>query len=155
MFCQTDLPPKVALNQVQTFQTSENLISKSQCNNELNCRLVSVSDLIAAEGRYHLKCYTQFQRKAEKFSRSNETVQDPTTLCFDEIMALLKERVSQGHIFSLKAVWTCYSQKLQQKYHAQPGAYRSNRFKERVETYLGKEVAFVPIQRMLIWMPNS
>ena len=31
----------------------------------IECRLAGVSDLIAADARYHLKCYNLFMRKAD------------------------------------------------------------------------------------------
>ena len=57
-------------------------------------------------------------------------------------MTLLRERLSQSHILSLKAVWTYFSHQLDEKYQLSPGDYRSNRFKERIQAFLG--VAFVP-----------
>lgn len=58
-------------------------------------------------------------------------------------MTLLRERLSQGHILSLKAVWTYFSHQLAEKYQLSPGDYRSNRFKERIQAFLGEDIAFV------------
>lgn len=40
---------KVALNQVQTFQTSQKILLNVASDRELSCRLAGVSHLIAAE----------------------------------------------------------------------------------------------------------
>ena len=56
IFCQTDLKT-VALNQVQTFETSVKILKNAKFDKEVSCRLAGISDLIAAEGKCHLKCY--------------------------------------------------------------------------------------------------
>ena len=58
-------------------------------------------------------------------------------------MTLLQQRLSEGHIYSLKAVWTYYSNRLGQKYQLQSGVYRSNRFKDRIQEFLGDTATFV------------
>ena len=132
---------KVALNQVQTFQTSQKILLNVASDRELSCRLAGVSDLIAAEGKYHLKCYARFLRNTERNAQCSET--DDANRCFEEVMTLLRERLSQGHILSLKAVWTYFSHQLAEKYQLFPGDYRSNRFKERIQAFLGEDIAFV------------
>ena len=58
-------------------------------------------------------------------------------------MTLLQQRLSEGHIYSLKAVWTYYSNRLGQKSdQLQSGVYRSNRFKDRIQEFLGDTVTF-------------
>ena len=141
IFCQTDVK-KVSLNQVQTFQTSQKILLNVASDRELSCRLAGVSDLIAAEGKYHLKCYTHFIRNTERNEQCSET--DDANRCFEEVMTLLRERLSQGHILSLKAVWTYFSHQLEEKYQLSPGDYRSNRFKERIQAFRGEDIAFVP-----------
>ena len=133
---------KVALNQVHTFQTSQKILLNVASDRELSCRLTGVSDLIAAEGKYHLKCYTHFIRNTERNEQCSET--DDANRCFEEVMTLLRERLSQGHILSLKAVWTYFSHQLEEKYQLSPGDYRSNRFKERIQAFRGEDIAFVP-----------
>ena len=141
IFCQTDMK-KVALSQVQTLETSEKILSKAINDREMICRLAGISDSIAAEGKYHLKCYTRYLKKTtQKISEDNE---DADVRCFKEAMGLLEKRLSEGHIYSLKAVWTYYSRRLEENYHLQPGVYISNRFKERIQDFIGGSVSFVP-----------
>ena len=77
--CQTDVK-KVALNQVQTFQTSQKILLNVTSDRELSCRLAGVTDLIAAEGKYHLKCYARFLRNTERNAQCSET--DDGNRCF-------------------------------------------------------------------------
>ena len=72
---------KVALNQVQAFQTSQKILLNVASDRELSCRLAGVSDLIAAEGKYHLKCYTRFLRNTERNVECSET--DDANRCFE------------------------------------------------------------------------
>ena len=140
MFCQTD-SKKEALNQVLTFQTSQKLLEQALLDKEMSCRFAGISDSIAAEGKYHLKCYSRFQRKMQ--AAKNDEEGDASVRCFEEVMRLLDKQLSEGHIYSLKAVWTYYSQVLEEK-NLQPGEYRGNRFKERIQNFLRGRVSFVP-----------
>lgn len=95
--------------------------------------MAGISDLIAAQGKYHLKCYTCYLNKMTQ--KISEDDQDANVTCFKEVMALLEMRLSEGHIYSLRAVWTYYSKRLEQKYHLQPSVYRSNTLKERIQIF--------------------
>ena len=57
-------------------------------------------------------------------------------------MTVLHQRLSEGRIYSIKAVWTYYSNRLEQKFELRSGAYRSNRFKDRIQEFLGGTAAF-------------
>ena len=61
MFCQKD---SKGLCQVQTMETSEKILRNASTYEEMSCRLAGVSEVIAAEGKYHLKCYARFQRNS-------------------------------------------------------------------------------------------
>lgn len=51
----------------------------------MRCRLAGVSDMMAAEGEYHFKCYVLFCRKHEhKGSQSEE--KNPDSICFENTM---------------------------------------------------------------------
>ena len=79
IFCQTEVK-KVALNQIQTFQRTQKILLNVASDTELSCRLAGVSDLIAAEGKYHPKCYTCFLRNMERKAQCSET--DDANRCF-------------------------------------------------------------------------
>ena len=135
IFCQTDLKT-VTLNQVQTFETSDKILKNAKFDKEVSCRLAGIRDLIAAEGKYHLKCYARFLKNMQKIPKDDQEKDKAEVRCFEEVMILLQQRLSEGHIYSLKAVWTYYSNRLGQKYQLQSGVYRTNRFKDRIRNFL-------------------
>ena len=157
VFCQTDLK-KVALNCVQTMETSDKILKNAIFDKEMSCRLAGISDLIAEDCKYHLKCYTRFLRNTQKIPRDNQEKGKAEITCFEEVMSLLHQRLSEGHIYSIKAVWTYYSNRLEQKYQVQSGIYRSNRFKDRIQEFLGDTASFIsplnPSQPHLIVSSN-
>ena len=123
----------------------------------MSCRLAGVSNLIAAEGKYHLECYARFQRNSSKVARSNQVQDsdsDPRGTCFEETMSLLVS----GQYYSLKAVWTYFSRRLELHYHLDPGLYRGNKFKEKIQCFLHNKVSFVqpmnPPESLLIVSTN-
>lgn len=58
-------------------------------------------------------------------------------------MILLQQRHSKGQIYSLKAVWTFYSNRQGQKHQLESGVYRSNKFKDRIQGFIGDAATFV------------
>ena len=92
MFCQTD-ESKLTLNNVQTLQTSNKIlgIAASGIDKEiLSCKLGRVHDLVAAEGKYHLRCYASFLRKAKKHSTisQGQTIRIPSRLAMKKLMIM-------------------------------------------------------------------
>ena len=79
----------------------------------------------------------------QKIPQDDQEKDKAEVRCFEEVMTLLQQRLSEGHIYSLKAVWTHYSNRLGQKYQLQSGVYRSNRFKDRIQEFLGNTATFV------------
>ena len=75
IFCQTDLKT-VALNQVQTFETSDKILKNAKFDKEVSCRLAGISDLIAAEWKYHFKCYARFLRNTQKIPQDDQATLD-------------------------------------------------------------------------------
>jgi hypothetical protein len=81
IFCQNE-HSKERLSSVMTFKMSENVIQNAQYNFKVRVRLSGVSDLIAAEAKYHLPCLSAFNRYAEKAKREvKETDQVLVWLC--------------------------------------------------------------------------
>ena len=143
------------------METSEKILRNASTDEEMSCRLAGVSDLIAAEGKYHLKCYGRFQRNSSKVARSNQVQDSDSDLrgtCFEETMSLLENGMSRGNIYSLKAVWTYFSRRLEVHYHLDPGVYRGNKFKEKIQRFLHNRVSFVqpmnPSESLLIVSTN-
>ena len=66
------------------METSEKILRNASTDEEMSCRRAGVSDLIAAEGKYHLKS-ARFQRNSGKVARSNQVQDsdsDPRGACF-------------------------------------------------------------------------
>lgn len=63
-----------------TLEASAKVLNDTKNDTILSYRLAGVSDLVASEGKYHLKCYVLFCRKQGKGCDSNgrvETLFDP------------------------------------------------------------------------------
>lgn len=103
MFCQqcTD----ESLFSVATLVTSIKIIDLSQYDRHLRIRLAGVNDLIAAEAKYHLKCYSKFVRETTHMktkSRANE-------VAIGWLIKELKLSAAKGHILSIDDVFDYYS----------------------------------------------
>ena len=57
-------------------------------------------------------------------------------------MTLLQQRLSEGHIYSINAEWTYFWKRLEQRYQLQSIVYRTNRFKDRIQEFLGNTATF-------------
>jgi hypothetical protein len=134
IFCQGDFQ---GLNQVQTFETSKKILEKSSIDPIMRCRLAGINDLIAAEGKYHLKCYAKFQRATSQLQPKHDES------CFHAVMNELQSGISKGHIYSLKSVWSYFCEKHQSTHGCQPGTFKSDRFKNKVKESLGNKVVFI------------
>ena len=86
MFCQEN---SQALSQVQTKDTSDGIIRRVPFDPIMSVKLAGVTDLIAFEGKYHLKCYTKFKRSTDRTTLKSTSGTDHKEECFKEIMSLL------------------------------------------------------------------
>ena len=91
---------------------------------------------------YHLKCYAQFLKNTQRIPQDNQE-DKAEAKCFKEVMILLQQRHSKGQIYSLKAVWTFYSNRQGQKHQLESGVYRSNKCKDRIQGFIGDSATFV------------
>ena len=60
MFCQEKEGKN--LQNVITMALSDKILSMAKGDVVMHVRLANVSDLVAAEGKYHLQCWVRFQR---------------------------------------------------------------------------------------------
>lgn len=134
-FCQTDVPCKAGiLTNVEFEHTSTKMLSLAQFDPTMRRRFAGVSDLMAAEGKYHLKCYVSFSRKYDKQSEGKS--QSPENICFRNAMTELEKEMEKGHMFTLKTVWDHYSKLLFQDFGIDAGVYKSYNFKQRWSSIL-------------------
>ena len=64
IFCQSSNTS--GMRNVATMKLSDRLMESAKLDTVMGIRLANVVDLVAAEGKYHLKCLVQFERKIEK-----------------------------------------------------------------------------------------
>ena len=67
----------------------------------MSYRLAGTNDLIAYEGKYHLKCYAKFQRTAVEQQPTRQEKEN--CFVFEEVMSVLQSGVSKGNVYSLKS----------------------------------------------------
>lgn len=107
IFCQENTSD--SLHQILTLPTSKKVMERAmQVDPILSYRVAGVSDLVAPEAKYHLKCYVHFSRKVDKLGAENVSgaVFDP--VCLHEVMKELDVELKAGNIFSIKSVWNRY-----------------------------------------------
>ena len=141
IFCQKKSSKETYL--VATFEVSDKIREGAQTDHVMRCRLAGVSDLVAADARYHLQCYVQFNRKASKSCTS--TAQTPRDICFDKIASEVSTGLARGDICTLLDVWERYSSLLSE-FGIEAGPYRDNKFrlKEKLHRLLPDQIDFVP-----------
>ena len=133
MFCQTE-SKRETLRSVQTLETSTNIIEGAKFDQKLCPALSGCSDLIAAEAKYHLLCYTSFKRK---ISKTRDTAQG-----INIAMAWLTEELElnahNGHIVELAEVWKRYNTLTEESGEDVPQSFISRRtsFTDKLKSIL-------------------
>ena len=54
------------LGMLQLWNYKKKIIDLSELDSIMHVTLTNISDLVASEGKYHLSCWIQFQRKVNK-----------------------------------------------------------------------------------------
>ena len=101
MFCQ-DKNVKSTHN-VSTMELSRKIIGLAQSDFIMRVRLSNISDLVASEGKYHLKCWVNFQRKMTQASKLD--IQDP---CLEKLCSNIVTGLAEGHVYDMGCVWSQY-----------------------------------------------
>jgi uncharacterized protein YdcH (DUF465 family) len=130
LFCQE--VKNEQLHSIQSFNTSNKILEAAHYDQKLSIALAGVNDLMAAEGSYHLKCYSKFQR-------DTKDIKDATAkgnLAMAWLITQLKTSSSKGHILALEEVWQYYTNLCQDTNEEVPRYFISRRtsFKEKVES---------------------
>lgn len=129
LFCQECISGQ-KLHNIECFSTSNRILKVVKLDSNLRCLLSGVSDLIATEGKYHLKCYVVTYRKYKESDGNQSMASDssPQDICFYNVMQELKIGLAKGGIFSLITAWERFLEFLKLDFDVDPGPYRSNRF---------------------------
>ena len=107
IFCQKG--PTGGLRQVLTLETSDKISKNKNSNLALSRQLAGITDLVAAEVKYHLHCYSKFQKtigKSECSSTFFPSVLNQT--CFKHVMHEFQAGLKNREVFTVKSVWARY-----------------------------------------------
>ena len=85
---------------------SQRVIGVAKFDQMLSVALSVCNDLMAAEGKYHLKCYTQFQRNTMK----NQNTAESSDLAMAWLKNELALSAAQGHILEVNEIESRYCQ---------------------------------------------
>lgn len=156
MFCQV-VDAKQKLSAVTTYNVSREILELAKYEHLLRVRLANVSDLIAAEGKYHAKCYKQFLRTTAK-------TKDETQNSELSIIWLSKELIvcaEHGKVIELSEVWNRFCQIAQETGTQIPPSFisRLSTFKEKLQKHIDHVYDFMvladqtPAERKTILVP--
>ena len=128
----------------------------SQYDQEAHARLAGVSDLIAAEGKYHPNCFKRFQRGAAR----NKQNSDKTDLAMEWLINEIRKSANKRHVIQLSEVWNRYCELAIQADVEVPASFKSRRgtFKEKRKNYVQESYDFVTVPNedvLLVGYPGN
>ena len=156
MFC-LDATVKEKLFNAATFRKSKSILGASKYDPVIHIRLSGVSDLIAAEGKYHNSCYQRFSRRASKTQKS---ANEGSTVAMEWLMAELKDSARKAQVLDLSEVWIYYCELAQQANEEIPQSFHSRRstFKDKLQSKIADIYDCVPLQapeRQVLLIPKE
>jgi hypothetical protein len=102
MFCQ--LSNKARLYNIACLETSASIPKDAASHYHMRVRLANITDLVAAEGKDHLKCLQSFRREVTHTFRSEASSSKALAWLLDE----LQYAAGQAQSISLSSVWDRY-----------------------------------------------
>ena len=143
IFCQAT--STVDLHNIATFALSEKIISLSENDLVMSVRLSGISDLIAAEGKYHLKCLVTFERRHSRRMAKPPDEQEDTDIIIEDLCENLVKGLSRGNVYDLGAVWEKYQSMCLEVGVAPPNRYVSRRktFHDSIQARVGLKGSFI------------
>jgi hypothetical protein len=158
MFCQ-DVNNKERLSSVMTKKTSNDILQAAKLDCNLSCQLASVSDLIAAEAKYHLTCFSAFKRTTLK---TQHCYQEHPDLPMIWLASELHYAAEKGHVLRLSDVWDRYVKLSDDSNTVIPKSFISRRgtFKEKLQLQVSNFITFVqpvggPAERETLLFPSK
>ena len=130
LFCQVS--SKETLHSICTFSMSQKVMEAAKYDQKLSIALSDCNDLMASKGKYHLKCYIQFQRNTMK----NQNASKSLSLAKSWLKNELEQSANQGHILEVNGIWSRYCQLCSEANEEVRASYISRRasFCQQIET---------------------
>jgi len=128
IFCQVD-EREGDIRNISTMSMSQKVLNMAVKDVTMRVRLAGVvGDLCAAEGKYHLNCWVNFQRAVDKMEQSQSgTSNDANDIHLDEICLDIIQGLSSGHVYDMAHVWRRYEDLCSVSGHRIPDKYSSRR----------------------------
>ncbi|KAL2094651.1 hypothetical protein ACEWY4_009370 [Coilia grayii] len=143
LFCQDgEKSKKETLCSVMTFKVSQQIIDGAKCDHTLSVRVAGISDLIAAEAKYHPNCYKKFLRRV---SQSRGEAKDEKGRILMWLTNDLRKSAANGHILELKEVFSHYCSLAGEVGVEIPPSFlsRISTFKEYIEPHITDIYEFI------------
>lgn len=145
IFCQKKTSE--CLRQVLTLETSEKLTKHKDSNISLSLRLAGVTDLVAAEVKYHLPCYSRFFRTIAVMERESKLFPSEINQpCFTAVMEEMQDGLHAGNVYSVKTVWERYLQLVSSTTSKSDHPKDSNAmrcFRNEIQKHFGDKIDFI------------
>lgn len=114
---------------------SEQIIEIAMFNYKIRTRLAGVSDLIAAEAKYHLSCFSAFKRSRDK----TKSEMKDNELALVWLSGELEYAADKGHVIKLNDAWDRYTTLAEKVDITIPSSFISRRatFKDKLMHMVG------------------
>ena len=125
IFCQDD--KALNLHSIMVMEFSDKVLKLSGKDLTMRVRLAGIHDLVAADGKYHLKCWVYFSRKVSSNIQgepSSASLPDP---CMDTLCCEIQNGLQHGHVYDMADVWKEYLNLCQAANFVPPQKYISRR----------------------------
>ena len=126
MFCQEAGDSKNIRN-VATMELSQKVISLAELDSTMHVRLANISDLVAADGKYHLKCWVQFQRRESKVTTKIDGHTGNRDNCLARLCTDIITGLGLGHVYDMGMVWLYYTKMCNKENVELPQRYTTRR----------------------------
>ena len=90
------------------MKKSKQIMEDARLDPVMRVRLSGISDLPAAERKYHLSCLVNFERKVEKNRKTG--VLPSQDLAMSELCKILEHGLTLGHVYDMGSVWEKYKE---------------------------------------------
>ena len=140
IFCQQ--PEMKDIHSVMTMKMSQKVLDLSKEDSVMSVRMANVVDLIAAEGKYHTKCYVEFERRVRRKKVRHLKCSDQA---LNDLGDMLLEGLSVGNVYDTGEVWETYAKLCDANDEQIPDSFLSRRqtFISALQNVIGHKGSFV------------